>query len=252
MEDVQGFYSVHSRWLESHYFGSVDDYRRAYASLLDIFAHKERVVRVLELGCGGGQAVAATAELGERFHVTGIEIDPDLANHATNLAADERRANVRVLNADFYTVELDEQFDIVCYWDEFGIGTDSEQRGLLGRISEWLTRDGVALIDVISMTNAISKRGTSVEAMPGLVTRTYDYDDVTSRLVDIWSTERQAITQSLRCYNPEDFRLLTTGTGLTFDQALAPYVFGRQVRDVTANDLQNQGSWLACLRRSGW
>jgi hypothetical protein len=28
-------------------------------------------------------------------------------------------------------VELSEQFDVVCYWDGFGVGTDQDQRHLL-------------------------------------------------------------------------------------------------------------------------
>lgn len=53
-----------------------------------------------------------------------------------------------------------------------------------------------------------------------------DFDADGSRLVQsIWPVgedESQAVTQSLRCYSPADFRLLLEGTGFVL-QTLEPY-----------------------------
>ena len=65
--------------------------------------------RVLEIGCGTGQATRAFAERG--FRVTCVELGERLAAVArSNLAA---FANVDVVHADFETWESDELFDAV-------------------------------------------------------------------------------------------------------------------------------------------
>ncbi|MEZ4662570.1 MAG: hypothetical protein R2911_33885 [Caldilineaceae bacterium] len=40
---------------------------------------------------------------------------------------------MEVIEGDFYTVELVGTFDVIGYWDGFGIGTDDDQRRLLKR-----------------------------------------------------------------------------------------------------------------------
>jgi SAM-dependent methyltransferase len=250
MENIQGFYATHSRWLESHYFGPVDDYRQRYAELIRHFAPGRGRVRVLELGCGGGQAASATADLGARFEVTGIELDPDLALHARKLAEEGGRSNVRILQEDFYKVDLDEHFDVICYWDSFGIGTDHDQRTLLQRIGQWLSPDGVALIDIISTSASIGRTGETQEVIPGKVSRSYSFDDLHSRLIDKWMASQHEITQSFRSYNPDDFRLLALGTGVELDRALAPYVFSLVLEDISCETLRSEDTWLACVKRT--
>jgi hypothetical protein len=65
-------------------------------------------------------------------------------------------------------VELSEQFDVVCYWDGFGVGTGQEMH-----------------------------RDTYV--------RRYDFGAQNCRMLDRWwppHKEHEAVTQSLRCYSP--------------------------------------------------
>jgi cyclopropane fatty-acyl-phospholipid synthase-like methyltransferase len=204
----------------------------------------------LELGCGGGQAAVATANLGSRFEVTGIELDRDLAEYASKLARSAECDHVRILHDDFYSIELDEQFDMVCYWDSFGIGTDHEQRLLLNRVGRWLSPEGRALIDIMSTSAAVERRGTLVEVIPGKVSREFSYDDYRSRLIDKWRTSQREIIQSFRTYNPEDFRILTLGTGLELERALAPYVFTRELQDSSNESLRTDITWLALLKAS--
>ncbi|HEX4215046.1 MAG TPA: methyltransferase domain-containing protein [Candidatus Dormibacteraeota bacterium] len=66
--------------------------------------------RVLEIGCGTGQATIPMAERG--CHVTAIELGPDTAAFATRKLA--RFADVQVVNAAFESWPLpDEPFDVV-------------------------------------------------------------------------------------------------------------------------------------------
>jgi len=82
-----------------------------------------KIGAVLELGAGGGQNAAALADLG--YSVTAVELVATVAENALVLAAQPRKGQLRVIVGDFYGVELAERFDVVCYWDGFGVGSDS-------------------------------------------------------------------------------------------------------------------------------
>ena len=86
--------------------------------------------------------------------------------------------------------------------------------------TEWLARDGCALIDVFSPWNWARQHGETSEycARDGTPwQRTVEFDAVASRIRDSWSPvggadERR--TQLIRCYSMPEFRLLVEGTGL--------------------------------------
>lgn len=170
--------------------------------------------RVLELGAGGGGTAAATADLGHS--VTAVELSPVRAAFARGFA--EGR-DVRVIEGDFYAVELDGRFDCVAYWNGFGVGTDGDQRRLLRRITElWLAPGGHVVLDVFSpwrWARAAGRREVVRRETPLVNAR--DYDPVRSRFVDRWwpeGDEGRAITQSARCYTPADLLMLLETTGL--------------------------------------
>ncbi len=98
---------------------------REKAALIEEFTG-DGTKRVLELGAGGGQGAAAAADLGHS--VVAVELVPSLAAQAQRLAATRETGRMTVINEDFCTVSLDGHFDVVCYWDGFGIGTDDDQR----------------------------------------------------------------------------------------------------------------------------
>ena len=81
-----------------------------------------------------------------------------------------------IICGDFYQVELKKSFDLITYWDGFGIGTDQEQRSLLKRIHKWLKKDGMALIEVYTPWYAsyIAGRVNSF----GKIKRQYGYDSI--------------------------------------------------------------------------
>lgn len=146
MEWAEEFYSKQAAW-SGIYTSDVSDYHRGKASLLQALAG-DSPKTVLELGAGGAQAAFATAELG--YHVTAIELLPTSAAHAMTLSTRTRRGSLRVVQGDFYAVQADGPYDIVCYWDGFGIGQDEDQARLLRRMARWLNRSGVVLLDIYS------------------------------------------------------------------------------------------------------
>jgi len=169
--------------------------------------------RILELGAGGGQVAAAMVDLG--YEVVALEQAPTLSAHAQKLAAAPLAGQLTVVQADFYTVELAGPFDVVCYYDGFGVGSDADQQRLLQRIAGWLTPTGRARIEVSTpwYAAAVDGRGWTV----GQAERRYNFDADGCRWLDAWwpsGQQEQAVQQSLRCYSPADLRLLVEPTGL--------------------------------------
>jgi SAM-dependent methyltransferase len=225
VEWVRDFYSVTGRWwgrAESP-VGQVD--RSRVATLHAICG--DTPVRILELGCGYGSTVAAMAEAGHR--VTGVEIS-DRADYSEQFAEQLGRAS-RIVKDDFYTVQLDGRFDVVCYWNGFGIGSDNDQRALLQRVAaEWLTEGGTALFDIANPFVWARWDGDQ-EHKVARPEDGYDYDlreltnfdPIRSRFADTWwatNNPGETLTQTIRCYTPADLRLLLEGTGLTLDAVL--------------------------------
>jgi SAM-dependent methyltransferase len=180
---------------------------------------------VLELGCAYGNSAAAAADAG--YQVVGVEISDRID------FAERHRAGraVDFVRGDFYAVDLGRTFDVVVYWNGFGVGSDADQRRLLRRMTnEWLRPDGVALVDVASpfcwarwAANG-EAQGYGPDPARGYVHRgtqeRIDFDPVANRFLDSWwerPEPERVHTQSIRCYAPADFLLLLEGTGLRLD-----------------------------------
>ena len=211
MEWVADFYRKQNGW-SGVYEEPISETNRQKAALIEEFAGLGSK-RVLELGAGGGQGAAAAAELGHE--VVAVELLADVCDHALQLASSLSLQKMTVVNADFYTVELQGRFDVVCYWDGFGIGTDADQQRLLRRIVDWLTPDGSALIEVGTSWYAASVDGRGWKV--GDAERRYSFDADGCRWQDTWwpkGKPEEAVRQTTRCYSPADLRLLLAGSGL--------------------------------------
>lgn len=229
MDWVELFYSTRSRW-----FGptGIFEEHRARAAEVERFCGTGQK-RILELGAGSGGTAGAMADLGHT--VVAVELSPVRAEFARDLA--KSRSNLTVLEADFYTVDLQERFDLVCYWDGFGVGGDDDQRRLLSRVrQQWLIRTGAMLLDVFSPAFWAARAGQQerIEAVSRLVdgeVRTvrldvpvmahYHYDCATGRFISEWWPEgrmEEMIRESVRCYAPTAFIELLGGTGLVADR----------------------------------
>ena len=169
--------------------------------------------RLLELGSGGGQFAVAAALAG--YEVTALELRPGGTAHALMLAA-RHGAEVEAITGDFYTSALPAPFDLIVYWDGFGIGTDADQRRLLRRLPGWLAPGGRALVEVYMPPYWTRHAGYTREwTAPTRFVQTYGFDAEGCRLTDTYAAEGEPPqTQSLRCYAPADFQLLLEGTGL--------------------------------------
>ncbi len=205
-----------------------------------------RPKKILDLGAGAGYTAAAMADRGHE--VVAVESAPARARHAQELAKVARKGSLTALEADFYTVELAERFDVVCLWEVFGLGSDADQRRLLRRIAhEWLIPDGCILMDVYCPFRPARDAGTAVrlaplEGVPGSVEmfERCHFDPVHCRWIDEWeptAVPEQALAQAVRCYTPADLLLLLEGTGL----ALERIEVDGQVVDVHADKVVKSG-----------
>jgi SAM-dependent methyltransferase len=224
MDWVQGFYSkTGSWWGKAEAEITEQDHRRV--RLLSEHVGDGRK-RVLELGSGYGATAAATARSGHV--VTAVEVS-DRADFASRFSHDVQPGSLAVVRADFYEVHLPTMFDVVCYWDGFGVGSDTDQRRLLARIAdEWLQPGGVALVDVYNPLVWARWDGDEEHRSPDAGAG-YDYelrertsfDPVTCTAIDTWwevSRPERKISQFLRCYSPADLSLLLAGTGLVLKE----------------------------------
>jgi SAM-dependent methyltransferase len=172
--------------------------------------------RILELAAGTGSTAAALAHAGH--DVVTVELQPMLAEHISELARGVDGGSLRSIVGDFYEVDPGGPFDVVAYFDGFGIGNDEDQRRLLHRVDRWLTNDACALIDILTPWYFAKTAGNEEEFPEGSGIRYLEgYDADGSRMTErMWRTGREddVVTQSLRCYAPADLRLLLEGTAL--------------------------------------
>jgi len=174
----------------------------------------KKCVRLLELGAGGGQFAVAASQLNHK--VTAVELEPDFVEHMLNISRLKNSDNLTIVNADFYLVKFDHTFDIICYWDGFGIGCDLDQKNLLRNISSWLAPGGSVLLEIYTPWFWASE-AAGVSFQMGSVSREYGFDAESCSLIDTWwKTDNPAIkkSQRLRCYSPADLNLLLEDTGL--------------------------------------
>ena len=170
-------------------------------------------MRILELGAGSGYTSASLAEAGHS--VVAVEFEEASIANLRRFASEVNGGELTAVDGDFYEVDIPGPFDVVCYFDGFGIGTDEDQRRLLRRIAGWLGLDGCALMDILTPWYCAGAAGTT-EEWEGVVDR-YDFHAEGCRMIDrMWrdGDTASAVTQSIRCYSPADLRLLLEGTGL--------------------------------------
>lgn len=214
MEWTKEYYHKQFVWSKTNTNYNMEELLDDLVDKLEQFSGKSSK-KILELGGGNGQFAVSAAKRG--YDVTVIELVPACVEHTHNLAEKHNIGNnLRVIQGDFYQVDLDDQFDVICYWDGFGIGTDSDQQLLLNRISNWLKQDGIALIDIYTPWYWAKTAGRAMKI--GKISRQYNFDANECRMLDTWwldSAKDDKVTQSLRCYSPADLRLLLEDTGLS-------------------------------------
>jgi SAM-dependent methyltransferase len=218
---IKGFYTQAGIWWGAEPHDDPGDHKVRVATVERLRGPGKW--RVLDLGTGSGFTAAAFADAGHA--VVGVELNPTDIAYAQDLLAVPRPGSLSIVEGDYYTVELDGRFDVVCWWQGFGLGSDADQRRMLRRIAhEWLAPGGCALIDIYSPARFARHAGKAVrlaalQGVPGSVDmiERFHFDPVYSRWIDEWqpvADPDKALAQTVRCYTPADLLLLLEGTGL--------------------------------------
>ncbi|MEL6583052.1 MAG: class I SAM-dependent methyltransferase [Pseudomonadota bacterium] len=134
-EDIAGVYERQAAaWDQFRLREGVEGpWLERFAALLASDAH------VLDLGCGGGEPIAAWL-VARGFEVTGV----DQSSAMLSLLR-ERLPQVTAIQADMRTLSLHQAFDGVVMWDSFFHLTPDAQRQTLSRVCDHL-RPGGALL----------------------------------------------------------------------------------------------------------
>ncbi len=221
MDWVRDFYTRQYAMMNSPYRwqqmspSDPPEYARRTAAAIERFAGPG-TKRVLELGCGGGVVAGTIAFLGHT--VVAVEVIDAAIENVRRISAEVPNGELTAVQGDFYELEFPKKFDVVCYFDGFGVGSDADQRRLLTRIARWLEPNGCAVIDIYSSWGVAAANGETYQegTMYGV-----EFDaDGNRQLASQWpvgADQSEAITQYLRCYAPADLRLLLEGTGLVLE-----------------------------------
>lgn len=213
MDWVKTFYSKQNEWF-GVYLGPIETAHHRRASLIEDLGELTSPAKILELGGGGGQTAAALANLGHE--VSMIELLEESVERAEDLAQQMWKGSIHPILGDFYEYDFEPEFNLICYFDSFGIGEDADQRRLLRRIASWLKPGGCAIIEIGATWHwAGPANGFEMDLGGGM--RAYSFDALNCRLIDRWwlpENPEEVYHQSLRCYTPADLKLLLEGTGL--------------------------------------
>jgi SAM-dependent methyltransferase len=217
--------------------GEVASIARTHVEAVSRLAGREPK-RILELGAGSGFTAAGLAAAGH--DVVAVELVDVCVDSIRRLGNQVEVGTLDVVAGDFYDIDLVGPFDVMCYFDGFGIGSDDDQRRLLRRVQAWLSPQGCALIDVFAPWYWAKIAGTVDEfpAGSGIYYRE-GFDAERCRMEEhMWRDghEGEAVVQSLRCYAPADLRLLLATTDLRL-ASIEPYedeTYGNQVPLVDA------------------
>lgn len=98
--------------------------------------------RVLDLGCGAGEPIAAWL-MAEGFQLTGVDFSDEMLKIARNRWPE---GDWRV--ADMRTIELGETFAGIVAWDSFFHLTPVEQRAAIPRLAAHLLPNGLLMVTV--------------------------------------------------------------------------------------------------------
>lgn len=246
MSWAKSFYLKQSELCSDCYFHDDKDYANQKVAIIKQLTPSTQNKCILDIGAGGGQNAVAMSHFSKE--VQAIELLDEFVKFGKNLIQKNNRNNCFITQGDFYTYTPECKFDIVTYWDGFGVGSDDEQIILLTNIAKWLNDDGFACIEIYTPWYADYSKNK--EMTFGDAKRRYGFDFENCRWLDSWwkiNDEQNAVQQSLRCYSPADLKLLVKNTGLVID-TIIPCLNYTNFESLYSGDLSTSLSYLAILK----
>ncbi len=121
--------------------------------------------RILDIGCGDGYLTALLATRVPRGEVVGVDVSPEMVQHATRRFPSERHPNLRFLVMDACSLSFNEEFDLV--FSNAALHWVPDHRSVLRGIRDCLKRGGKLLAQMAGRGNA----GQVVAALGRVITR---------------------------------------------------------------------------------
>jgi len=208
MDWVKNFYNKQYLYLPVN---DSDYYNRKFLLLKRVLNGNLSDKKCLELGGGRGEFLLLAAK--EHLRTSMV----DISKKACAVARKKTKGydHINVICTDFYEYLASNKscFDIICYWDGFGIGSDEEQETLLRLINESLTSKGMAIIEIYSPYFWINFNNYVINISHN-VKRKYNFNLYKSILLDNWSfPDNSQECQYLRCYSPVEIIKTTNEIG---------------------------------------
>ncbi len=110
-EHLKTFFDTVSAW-----WGLDNDEEDDYLRLREIQRNTQQVpLNILELGAGSGGTAVCYAKAGHQ--VTAVEVSEQRVKNMHQWAYESHVNNLNVIQADIYTVNLSQRYDVICYWN---------------------------------------------------------------------------------------------------------------------------------------
>ncbi|MBK3494162.1 class I SAM-dependent methyltransferase [Viridibacillus sp. YIM B01967] len=220
MKKNEQFYDKQYEWMTQKSGVTIYPYHHERVEIVEK-SNQYQSLHILELGSGNGEFAVAAAL--HEHQVSTVEIIQPAMRKMLEIAEEHKVTKQIHAHLDsFYTIQLTDKFDAICYWDGFGVGTDAEQQLLLHNIDHWLKPKGKVFIDVYAPAYWAKTAGQFMK-LSKTVHRQYDYDIENNRMLDAWwlvENPTEKMQQSLRCYDVAEFEKLLADTSLVIEEII--------------------------------
>lgn len=188
---MAGFYATIARYYDAEHTDKTDDLAM-YGALAEEYGGP-----ILDVGCGTGRVVFHLAQEGHVIH--GIDSEYDMLERA-KMKLDvfsHVRDKLMFYHGDVLTYQMDKRFKmaLLSYNALMHFHTQDEQLALLRRLREWMTPDGLLVIDLPNAgevfasqdTNALTLERTFIEPETGhlVMQQATSYLDRTQQLMQV-------------------------------------------------------------------
>jgi cyclopropane fatty-acyl-phospholipid synthase-like methyltransferase len=220
------FWAYYWRVTQRKTIPDIEDYDRKVVSLVETRCRLKPPMRILDLGCGGGEQSIGLAKLG--YEVVGIDIAEPLTEHANTLAS-STRTKATFIASDMRLIDYKNEFHACLLLSgTFGFFTEAENQDLVRRIHQALLPGGSVLIMYISAHRSDMNRRTWKEIEGGYqLTESWfepessTYHTTARLIMDSGEViipaqeEGYHANECIRCYTPPEISNILTEAGFT-------------------------------------
>lgn len=209
-----------------HSIKGIFEWDKQIVSLVENACELIPKMKILDLGCGGGDQLKVFAQRG--YDVVGIDMVPSLIDYAKNQFK-ENMLDGQFICKDMRDINYQEEFDACIFLSgTFGFFSDKENIKLLRKVNSALKPNGRLFIDYISPNTSLKMNRTWYKMDNGYSLREQWYDNLlstyNSTVVHILNDgtiirpadeEGYHANEKIRCYTVPEIADILKQTGYT-------------------------------------